>query len=181
MTAPITWRYDLPSIKAEGWAIIMLTSDGFFAAVSDFGNYAFRWTSWGWTSWGPRDFREFMLGIGDDYLLSKIASQVYDGAATESAIRRDILSERRKRNMDRERAREEWDLLDVHDLSHEFGFYEWAGETSFDDAPSYACHRYDGDARSFAEKTMPRLREAIRAQMAADAAPVAASATGGAS
>jgi hypothetical protein len=37
-------RYDLLSIKGEGWAHIVIDTEiGFFAAVSDFGNYAFAW------------------------------------------------------------------------------------------------------------------------------------------
>lgn len=59
--------YKLPSIKGEGWAHISLnTETGFFATVSDWGNYAYIWTAPG------GEFRAFLMGLQPDYLYGKL-------------------------------------------------------------------------------------------------------------
>jgi len=55
-----------------GWlAQVVLTSDGMFAAVSDWGNFAFAWRSV-----GDCTFKEFIIGMGVDYFESKMISSV---------------------------------------------------------------------------------------------------------
>ncbi len=46
---------------------IVLTSDGFFASVTDWGNLSFAWRSY-----GDKDFREFLAGLEVSYFGGKM-------------------------------------------------------------------------------------------------------------
>ena len=51
----------------NGWlGQIVLTSDGMFAAVTDYGNLSFAWRHFG------EDFREFILNLNVSYFGSKM-------------------------------------------------------------------------------------------------------------
>lgn len=95
MSAPTVWQYRLRTPKGAWLADVILRSDGFFASVSGFGNYAFRWGSPG------MPFREFMARLGDrddhSYVCSKLGRQDWwDGTATLKAIREYICTARRE-------------------------------------------------------------------------------------
>ena len=160
-------RYDLPSINGlEGWATIVLGADGFFAAVTDYGNYAYRWCAT-----GEVDFRNFILRIGGDYLLGKVSSEdVYDDEATERLIKKHILEHRKEGWYSKERARKEWDHLVACGVADngEIGFHQWYEGTEIGDAYEMRVDVYPRDASAFAEKTLPRLKDAIRAELAAE-------------
>lgn len=171
-------RYYLPnSDPLEGWAIIVLGSDGFFSAVSDYGNYAFLWTHH-----GCDDFREFLLRAERDwdYFLRKLSpEQTYDGEKTVRAIRREILEARRNGRISKRMARLEWDLLEECEagLEYETGFAHWYGQTDLDDE-AFGLRRvsHDSNAIAFVRKTMPRLAEVLRAELEAERAAAAAGA-----
>jgi hypothetical protein len=126
-----TRRYDLPGIGrfGEGGAIILLTSDGMLAAVSDFDNYAFRWSHF-----GDGDFRKFVVGMAKspDYIMSKLGDVKYDGIKTRLEIKRRILEYRRRRDVTRQWAREEFDLWDDSDFETEWDFWNWSNRTRLD-------------------------------------------------
>ena len=77
-------RYALPSVKGEGWAIVVLGSDGYFSAVSDWGNYAYIWTHPGC------EFRRFLVGCDAHYFWTKIMhgrkARVFDEERTRFNI-----------------------------------------------------------------------------------------------
>ncbi|QKG83038.1 hypothetical protein GXN76_00205 [Kroppenstedtia pulmonis] len=63
------WHYTLRSVdELEGCGIITLTEDGMMAAVTDYGNYIYHWSSHGHT-----DLREFFLDIHPGYLINKVS------------------------------------------------------------------------------------------------------------
>lgn len=67
-------------------AQIVITSDGMFAAVSDWGNFSFAWGSIGKTS-----FKDFLKDLGTDYFASKMMSgmsYVSSGKKVEKACTR---------------------------------------------------------------------------------------------
>lgn len=166
--------YDLPSIKGEGWARVILTSDGMFSTCSDWGNYAF----W-WGCHGCCDFREFVIGLVGSvgYVCSKFCSRPYpyDGDATLQSVKQHIVEERRAMRTTREEAREEWDLLREHeDLENEFSFVRWLDDTKLGDAYEFAAHSPPGDAVGFCKHIFPRLAELLKAEMAAERKPLAA-------
>lgn len=78
--------YTLTYKEHGGWlAQVVLTSDGMFAAVSDWGNF-----SYAWRSYGDRSFKEFIMSLNVDYFESKMSSGmnfVATGKRVDSACR----------------------------------------------------------------------------------------------
>ena len=159
------WRYTLPTIdRIEGWGIFLMDSTGIFAAVTDYGNYAYSWSHY-----GEKDFREFIIGLekSPSYLLGKVARHEYkyDGEETLKFIKKHILEYRRDANVTREEARKEWDLLEEYELEYEYGFNQWYESTSLDDAHEFYHESYSASAIGFAKKLIPRLAELLRAEL----------------
>lgn len=170
----LTWQkhklhtYRLDSVKGEGWAWIVVSSTGYFSAVSDLGNYAFFWTHH-----GCKDFRQFLYNAHKswDYFCSKLSygpgnkNKEYDGAATYELIKEHILSERRHSGgfgrWTKEFARQEWDLLhgDAERVETEGAWDHWMRETSISDAWEYHCERWPGGLERFCKETLKRLTE----------------------
>lgn len=159
--------YRLDSVKGEGWAWIVISSTGYFSAVSDLGNYAFFWTHHGY-----KDFRQFLYNAHKnwDYFCSKLSYgagnkyKEYDGTATYELIKQTILDSRRMHGGGRwtkEFAREEWDLL--HDecerVETEGSWDHWARNTKISDAWEYHCERWPGTLERFCKETLKRLTE----------------------
>jgi hypothetical protein len=164
------WRYSLPPEDGHlgGWGIFILDSTGMFTAVTDYGNYAFRWTATGCS-----DFRCFFPGTHGDYLLGKVAQREYDGKATLANIRRYLNEAVESEAMTEERAAEERELLErlhLDELETACDFREWLEDTSITDAYELAVEDYTAEARCFAERLFPRLVEAITAQLKAEEA-----------
>ncbi len=61
--------YTLRTENGSWLGQVVLTSDGLFASVTDYGN-----CSYAWRSYGPENFREFLCNIEVDYFASKIYS-----------------------------------------------------------------------------------------------------------
>jgi hypothetical protein len=160
-----TWRYHLPNVKGEGWAIAFLDAIGCFTVLSDYGNYGHRWPQAGW---GPGDFRVFFLQTDDDYVMRKLARRdTYYGDRTLRAVKERILECRRTEFRSREWARQEWDLLDRYDrLYSREDFAMWYTHTRIEDPSELAVYDVDSDVRGFIAHVLPRLREAIRSQLA---------------
>jgi hypothetical protein len=156
---PQLWRYVLPSEKGEGWAVFVLGSDGYFSAVSDYGNYAFYWRAH-----GCDDFRQFLLRAGSswDYFVGKLSNgEVYDGDASRAAIK-EAIAELPKGS----RARVEKALFDDHedDLETEYGFMRWAEKSKLE-AGSLFCRQHPGDVVAFVQKAMVRLVPLLQADL----------------
>lgn len=60
--------YTLKDGKGNWLAQVVLTSDGMFASVTDWGNFSFAWRSF-----GEKDFRKFICELGTDYFANKMA------------------------------------------------------------------------------------------------------------
>lgn len=59
--------YTLRGENGEWLGQIVLTSDGMFASVTDYGNL-----SYAWRAYGNSDFREFLISINPQYFASKL-------------------------------------------------------------------------------------------------------------
>jgi len=164
------WRYHLPSEKGEGWAIAFMDSIGCFSVLSDYGDYGYRWPERGWSSPDERDFRQFFMRTDDEYVLRKIArSDHYDGQATYKNIKRQILELRRSGSWNKDRAREEWNLLQKYDrVECREMFAWWYDHTRIDGAHECAIHDFSPQAIGFKKHVLPRLREAIKTELAAE-------------
>lgn len=172
MSKPITtWRYYLPSTKDQPWAEVLLTSSGMFAAVSDYGNYAYPWRAH-----GERDFREFIAGLAKDgnYVAGKLSQRTaYRGDETLAAIKRHIFDARRHGGLDADEARELWDELNDFDLeSHAEEFSRWLresdGASTIADAFEFAVYDYPADVKAFCRLVLPRLAVVLRAEIEAE-------------
>lgn len=170
---PEVRRYYLSTPGSFEWAEVVISSGGFFAAVSDYGNYAFAWRSF-----GDRDFRSFLLNAEKDvdYFTKKIQpggdgpGDIYEGEATARELRKLILEWRREgsRRWTRERARREWDLIaDCSGLESMADFHDWYRQTSIDDAYEFAQHVRNPQAKAFVERILvAKLCPLFRAELA---------------
>lgn len=175
-------RYSLPSIKGEGWAIVVIGSDGYFSTVSDHGNYANIWSHT-----GTKDFRDFLLSLDDDYIAKKIgpSEEVFNVKRTEAAIREALLEVinglvhldededgdevRVIRDQDKyDRMNEELEHIpDMRDGRH--AFEDWCSSTELDEPHTYAVFETERVAMSWVKHVFPRLKEAIRLEKAEEA------------
>jgi hypothetical protein len=166
-----TWRYYLPSTKDQPWAEVLLASSGMFAAVSDYGNYAYPWRAH-----GERDFREFVAGLAKDgnYAAGKFSRRSeYQGRETLAAVKRHICEGRRAGWCDADEAREMWDELSDFDIeSHADEFSRWLresdGASTIADAFEFAVYDYPADVKAFCRLVLPRLAEVLRAELEAE-------------
>jgi hypothetical protein len=154
-------RYTLPSISGiGGWAVIIIDSTGYFSCVSDFGNYAY----W-WTSIGVPDFRTFLCGLDKSYLCSKLnARKVWDGDGTLRNVQKCI----EEGGYDPATEKSERALLEEYDLTEKFDFYQWLQETEIQEAWRLESSCPDPDTIAFAECVYPRFVELLRAELAAE-------------
>ena len=169
MSEPVKlWRYTIPSVEREGWAIVVIGSDGFCSAVSDWGNYSFRWTAT-----GCADFRDFVLRAQSSpaYWINKLGGDdVYDAAATEAEVKdyiEDPDSFGSTKSAKARRARE-IELLQDSDLRRPEGFDRWLEQTGLDDAWEYRREKPDPHATAFVTRAMPRICALIQAELAAE-------------
>lgn len=160
------WRYYIPPVDSvEGWGVFILDSTGMFAAVTDYGNAAYKWPLH-----AEEDFRRFFAkGVSGGYLLQKLfyEQKKYDNEATLQDVKEFIMVCRREGSYSREKAREEWELLSYYDdLDNDASFVRWYDNTSISDAGELYKMSYPASARAFVNKLIPRLSEAIREELA---------------
>lgn len=160
---PVTRFYAVR--KGIEWARFWVTDDGCLSIVSDYGNYGYWWGAPG------MEFRLFLSRDRDtDYLASKLWSgqrQVFKIDATRKEIKRAIIRERRGGHIDRERARQEWELL--NGLDDEFDLRHWWENTRLPGAEELPEYGYPGQLSAFLERLWPLFVDALRAELEAEA------------
>ena len=163
MAEPTLWRFKIPNIEHEGWADVVMRSDGYFSVVSDYGNYAFCWTGFGRER--GVDFRQFFIGLNADYVRCKLdPSQEFDRDKTARSIKEHLLERRREQSITKEFAQEEWDL--AHDLQVGNTTFEvWMGDTNLDDAYEFYTESPQGNIMGFVTKVLPRIQDAVKADL----------------
>lgn len=165
-------RYELPSVRGEGWGIIILDTDrGIFAAVSDYGNYCHMWTHPGC------EFRQFIINCDDDYFQKKLMHErpnrtVFDGDATKANIVEAIETYNNECLADGRTWSEyayEKDLLEDFDIDTKSNFDAWQRDTSFSDTWEYAVYIPEPQCASFCKEVMGRFREMLKKELAQEA------------
>lgn len=154
----VTWRFSLPSIKNEGWAIVFMDSVGCFSVLSDYGDCSYVWPVSGFRP--GQDFRQFILECDDDYLLRKLGMnrKEYDGKGTFQAVKAQILSERRDRRLTKTEALDEWQhLRDYNSFHSEYDFVQWSGDTSVT-TEELVQTKYVSEVLAVVRHVLPRLR-----------------------
>lgn len=165
MVTPLDWieRYEIRS-DAEthgGWAILHIDSKGFLGVVSDYGNYAYHWSSF------EGDFKRFLSGVDWDYLYGKLTNRrkVYDGTATVQAIQRELDEQLRAKRITANDHMDEQELitqLEVEDS--ECGFRDWLRETTLSEPwhLGLAEYRNDLQCEMFCKKIWPKFIAALK-------------------
>lgn len=160
------WRYSIPPIDGEGWGIFLLDSTGMFAAVTDYGNYAYMWLL---RHTGCDDFREFFDHKDGYYVLGKCApsrGKEFQGRETEQMVREEILRLRWEHQITEQQARNEWELVDSIDFYYSEGFHEWYQQTTLEEAHELAVYGYNASEKAFAEILLPRFCDVVSAELA---------------
>ena len=165
MATQLDWieRYDVRSERGtfSGWAIIHIDSAGFLGVVSDYGNYAYHWSSFG------DDFKRFLSGLDWEYLYRKLTHEqnVYDGEATLRSIENELGERLRSNDMSDEQHHAERELLDrlKDEINHSpCGFAEWMRDTEMSDVHELAEYTTETQCRTFCEKVWPRFIAALK-------------------
>lgn len=165
-------RYNLPSIKIEGWAVIVIdTTDGFFATDSDFGNYVYRWTSPG------MEFRQFLTQLQPDYLYGKLMmgrpdTRVWDEEKTEANVRLH-LEEKNKESIEMTgkgwaRFEEELEILRERTPMDKDGFEAWESETQLTDVWEFVVYSQEPQCTIFCERIWPRFVTLLKEELEAE-------------
>ncbi|MGH9427339.1 MAG: hypothetical protein ACRD2L_13680, partial [Terriglobia bacterium] len=141
------WRYYIPSIDGEGWAVVFMDSAGSFSTVGDFGNFGHVWNAI-----GPcRDVREFICDIQKDwhYISRKLGTttQELDGPKTKQKIIDYIDAECP--------SEDERELVSEADFSCKEGFDAWCHETELDEAFLFGVWSEHNSAEQFAKQVIP--------------------------
>jgi hypothetical protein len=159
--------YKLPSIKGEGWAHISLNLEtGFFATVSDWGNYSYIWTHPG------GEFRKFLMETQPDYLLGKLMmgrpnAKEFDKEATVKQIE-EALAERRVSYLERKGV--EWvrynaELKAAKDIKNKEDFEAWVSTTALGDAYEFYSSRPNPECMGFCTKVWPRFVKLLKEEL----------------
>jgi hypothetical protein len=100
----------------KAWAIISLSEAGEVQIYSDFGSWAYAWTSH-----GRKSLKHFLCEVHEDYLLRKLAGRPkeFNAEATAKKIRKLILERWRARKMTREDAA--YACRELEDIKDEYG------------------------------------------------------------
>jgi hypothetical protein len=167
MAPSLLRRYDVPSTGVgEGWAVIVLDIPGlFFAAVSDYGNYAFQWTNIG----DGNEFRKFLVGLEPDYLHGKLMhgrgdAKVFDGEATFKAVKKHLM-EVTKREDPTLYKREKSRLQEVGEFSSQSDFDHWMSDTDLDVPWEFAVRIPEPQCMQFCTKTFARFKEMLTEEL----------------
>jgi len=157
------WQYTIPSAKGEGWAYVMIREDGFFATVSDYGNYAYIWSST-----GTKDVREFFLAMRRDwdYFAKKLKPELRTNTEQSFTALREWLTENLSPTdleaalmLVEEHESDDWDGLMRDDEFREFCEEPW----------EHSVKELCPDVVAYATKIMPKLAALIEAELAQEA------------
>lgn len=139
------------------WARVLLErTRARVVIISSYGEWSYYWSHPG------ESLPELLLDVCSSYLGEKLLGSrlmEYDDEKTWENIRRWILQYRREGCITRDRAREEWDLVDSCD-----SFADWCGETSFGDPWELQVKSMAGTWQSFWSRiweplVLPVIRE----------------------
>lgn len=162
------WKYYIPPLEGiGGWGIFLLDSTGYFSCVTDYGNYAFKWSHH-----GVSDFREFFTNDSFEYYVDKLyligaqGKLEFHPDKTIAHIKQSIAEARYYEHMDKKTARIEWDLLDEIDWSMgEISQWEWLNKTDLVDASELFIYDYPPRVKGLRDKLFPRFTKALKEEL----------------
>ena len=116
--------------KCSAWMRLLWEDNGRVIILSDYGHW-----SYFWGSIGDQTIEEFLIDLDSHYMGKKmLESEFYvtDDEGTIKAVREHILQCRRDGDIDKDGAREEWELLNDY-ADGELDVRAWCEASSFDD------------------------------------------------
>lgn len=161
--------------RSNEWAIVTLDSKGMFTAFSDYGHYMYHWGM----GLGEQDFREFLLTCDADYVLGKISpGKEADIEATKKAIKIAIFEHFKRSQGSRgfyqndisKKFDLEWRRLELAKVEQihskeDLRYYAESG-CSFPIDSDVGRMQEPFHTQCFVNYILPRLKEAIREQLA---------------
>lgn len=160
-------RYDVkPTKEDRAWAIVVIdTSIGYFSTVSDWGSYAYLWSSPG------MEFRKFLCGLNTDYFWRKIThgrkAEVWDEEAVTKNTRERLNQLVNDGIMSEVVA--QMHLEDaVDNIGSDTEFWAWASSCLPEEFNLYegiTATRPEPQSWAFAEKMLPRLQAMLREEL----------------
>lgn len=162
------YRYVLPNVKGSGWAVVVIGSDGYFSTVSDYGNYAYRWSHH-----GTDDFRKFLLRVDADYVRLKLnPNEVLDSIRTEYKLKNAICEARRNKRLESWEAREAYS--EAGSISNELELNDWFNNWAryIDDYYDLAVYMPEPQILGFVNNGLPRIKDLIRQELELESCPV---------
>lgn len=175
MSEYILKHYQLPNVKGQGWAdIIILRGEkgGQLFTITDYGNYNYGW----WSIGGDGDLRRFIVDADKYYLTNKLANGTkgYSGFQLEESIKRikEALIERLRDlkylvksqyKKEKSKIREDWDALE--EISCEFEMNKFIENCNLQEAYEYVKHGYSASVKCFRDETIPRLQELLKDEL----------------
>lgn len=99
------WRF---SRGGNGWFVVFIDEIGCVSIQSDYGDYAYRWSSFG------EDIRTFLMQCDQSYLINKFTlgwPQISKGEKSTRRIKESILDERRQGAISKQEARDLYDAV----------------------------------------------------------------------
>lgn len=146
--------YTLPAVRGAGWGKVILDdSDCMIAVVSDYGNYAYRWSN------VQKDFRRFLCEVSESYLYSKLivgwdVTVKYDVGASVVALRKTLAD----RGDDVPPA--------LMGIVHERALLEWADGSDMEDAYDHLVVLPVPAVMQFCSEFWPRFTRILQAELA---------------
>ena len=161
----INGRYGWADLTIDGWE-----GGGSINVQSDWGTYAYQWTSI-----GERSFKEFLLGLNYSYFMGKCIGyhgEKFSSSKTIEAIKRDIFKARRDDEIDSVVARDYYDAIDTdYDNISQDLFFERLWHTSIiseiycsDPHSIPVVHEENHKARAFWDEVWPKFCEIIKGE-----------------
>lgn len=161
------WRYSVPNVDYDGWAVAHLDERGFFSVIGDYGEFGHLWHNF-----GDEDFRVFLSRLGRDYLMGKLGERSeLNRQKTVHELRREICQDRRHGLLDREQAREDWEAVAAFEIESDATYAAEAllDELNMEDAGELFVMDYPPRLKGFMERTWPRLVAEMQKDLAREA------------
>lgn len=164
-------RYDI-HLGRNGWAIIVIDEmSGFFATVSDYGNW-----SHVWPHHGRESFKHFLVEISKDpdYFMKKVAGgrREWDEEATHKRVRGDLLRHRREGNCTKKEARTLWKkILFMEDEGFDKQGYanqlyeDGIADNLYSDGEIPIVNTFPSDLKQFSKLVYPIFVDTLRKEL----------------
>lgn len=165
---PVTRFYQVRVPGRSEWARIWITDDGCITTISDHGNYGY------WFGAPGCEFRKFLTGCGDDYILNKLSEgkREVNHDLTVAALRKKFWALMGDGDIDKSQADQEEEHLEGVDFSNGEARGIWFSNTGLDAMTASECmvREYPMQLRMFVKVLWPLFIEQLKAELAAEAA-----------